>query len=145
MAEALNGQCLCGSVKFTAVPVEQKMGTCHCGMCRRWTGGTFMSVNCGDTVKFTADAELGSFKSSSWGERKFCKACGSTILWQTQDGKFQQVSVHTFDDAADFEFATQIFIDKKPGNYEFANQTKNMTEAEVFAMFAPDGGDVDNG
>lgn len=145
MAEALNGQCLCGSVKFTAVPAEQTMGVCHCGMCRRWTGGAFMSVNCDDSVSFASDTDVGSFKGTSWGERKFCKACGSTILWQTHDGKNQHVSIHAFDDPAAFEFANQIFIDKKPHTYEFANQTKNMTEAEVFAMFAPKEGDADNG
>lgn len=145
MAETLNGQCLCGSVKFTAVPAEQKMGICHCGMCRRWTGGTFMSVQCGDSVSFESKDNLGSYKGSVWGERLFCKACGSTILWQTQDGKHQSVSIHAFEDPEAFEFASQIFIDQKPSNYEFANKTESMTEAEVFAMFAPKEGDADNG
>jgi len=29
------------------------------------------------------------------------------------------------------------FIDRNPSYYEFANQTLNLTEAEVFAKFAP--------
>jgi hypothetical protein len=35
---------------------------------------------------------------------------------------------------------SQIFIDEKPAYYTFANQTKTMTGAEVFAMFAPPAG-----
>ena len=137
MAETPNGQCLCGAVKFTATPVGDKMGVCHCGMCRRWTGGTFMSTSCTDTVKFENEAEVGRYRGSSWGERLFCKSCGSTILWQTQDGKNQQVAIHTFDNPGDFSFETEIFIDRKPDNYAFANETKTMTEAEVAALFAP--------
>ena len=39
-------------------------------------------------------------------------------------------------DGTGFEFKEQIFIDRKPSYYEFANQTENLTEAEVFAKFA---------
>ena len=34
-------------------------------------------------------------------------------------------------------FKSQIFIDEKPDWYTFANETENMTGAEVFAMYAP--------
>ncbi len=47
------------------------------------------------------------------------------------------VSAGLFQDEIEFEFEEQIFIDMKPGYYEFANQTLNMTEAEVLAKFAP--------
>ncbi len=137
MSEALNGQCLCGAVKFTATPVGDTMGICHCGMCRRWTGGTFMATDCGNSVVFNDEAKLGRYRGSSWGERLFCTACGSTLLWQTQDGANQHVSVHAFDVPEKFRFESQIFIDRKPDSYEFVNETKNMTEAEVVAMFAP--------
>lgn len=145
MAEALNGQCLCGAVKFVATPVSAKMGVCHCGMCRRWTGGTFMAVDCGRSVEFESEEKLGRFRGSAWAERLFCVACGSTILWQTQDGKNQSVSIHAFENPESFRFATQIFIDRKPANYDFANETKNMTEAEIFAMFAPKEGEAGHG
>ena len=41
-----------------------------------------------------------------------------------------------FQDGIEFEFKEQIFIDKKPSYYEFANKILNMTEAEIFAKFA---------
>ena len=33
-------------------------------------------------------------------------------------------------------FDHQIFIEEKPSFYAFANETKNMTGEEVFALFA---------
>jgi hypothetical protein len=42
-----------------------------------------------------------------------------------------------FQDGVAFEFKEQIFIDRKPSYYEFANRTLNLTEAEVFAKFMP--------
>lgn len=36
-----------------------------------------------------------------------------------------------------FVFDYQIFIDRKPEYYAFANETKKLTEAEVLGMFAP--------
>ena len=129
MSDQLKGQCLCGAVTFTATPVGDKMGICHCGMCRRWTAGTFMVTDCGDTVAFDDESKLGRYRGSSWGERLFCTACGSTLVWQTQDGKNQHVSIHAFDAPEKFAFASQIYIDRKPDTYEFANETKNMTEA----------------
>ncbi|NEZ03583.1 hypothetical protein G4Y73_05375 [Wenzhouxiangella sp. XN201] len=32
-------------------------------------------------------------------------------------------------------FSEQIFIDEKPSWYEFANETNNMTAAEVFEKY----------
>ncbi|WP_342075256.1 GFA family protein [Yoonia sp. SS1-5] len=137
MADALNGSCLCGACTFTASLTDQGAGACHCGQCRKWSGGIYMSVGCTD-VTFNDDAPLGSYKASEWGERVFCKTCGSSIMWQTQDGAHQHVSIQTFDDPGQFEIGVEVFIDRKPSNYALSNQTKTMTEAEVFAMFMPD-------
>ena len=42
-----------------------------------------------------------------------------------------------FDDDPDFTLDHQVFIDKKPDFYSFANKTNDMTEAELFAEYAP--------
>ena len=36
----------------------------------------------------------------------------------------------------EFVFDHQVFIDEKPDYYSFANETKDMTGQELFAMFA---------
>ena len=42
-----------------------------------------------------------------------------------------------FDNSEGLVFDLQVFIDEKPEYYSFANETKNMTGAELFAQFAP--------
>ncbi len=137
MSDVLRGACLCGACGFSAAP-GPNAGACHCGMCRKWTGGIFLSVDCGASVRFDAGAPVASYKGSAWAERVFCPKCGSSILWQTQDGAHQHVSIQCFDDPGQFTLGVQVFIDRKPANYALNNQTEMMTEAEVFAMFAPE-------
>ncbi len=137
--EKLSGRCLCGACTFTAVESGRGGGACHCGMCRHWTGGIFLTVDCGDSVRFDDGVPLGSYKGSDWGERVFCTQCGSSLLWQTQDGANQNVSIQCFDDPSRFEIGVELFIDRKPSSYALAGTRKTLTEAEVFAMFAPQG------
>jgi hypothetical protein len=136
MSRDLHGQCLCGAVEFSATPQAPTMGICHCSMCRRWSGGVFMAVSVGDTLKVSDESgALGRYDSSPWGARCFCKTCGSTLFWQTQDGKMAVVSAQAFDDPSQFELASEIFIDDQPGNYAFANKTTRMTGQEFIAQF----------
>ncbi len=133
---SLTGSCLCGATTFEAELGPMGAGACHCGMCRKWTGGVYLSVDCGSSVKFAEGSPVGSYKGSEWGERVFCKDCGSSLLWQTQDGKNQHVSIQCFEDPSQFEIGMELFIDRKPSNYALEGQRNKMTEAEVFAMFA---------
>ena len=145
MTDRLSGKCLCGAVKLSAIPLELKVNACHCSMCRHWSGGVFMAVRCGESVKLSGNGSVGIFQSSEWGERVFCKQCGSSLMWRSRDNKHQNVSMQVFDNPQAFELTNQYFIDKKPDNYSFANDTNKMTEAEVMAMFAPSPDGDNNG
>jgi hypothetical protein len=141
MADTLSGGCLCGAVRFTAAPRDRDFGACHCGMCRKWTAGPFFALECGDTVKLEDPSKLGVYRSSEWAERCFCKTCGTALFYRLVDKDFYAVSAEAFDDRSAFTLASEIFIDEKPAYYAFANPTKKMTGAEVFAEFAgPDAG-----
>lgn len=132
---ALSGQCLCGAVTFTATPEAEEMTVCHCAMCRRWSGGAFTVVSCGSKVEVADESRLGVYVSSDWGERCFCKTCGSTLFWRMRDRSHIAVSIQAFEDPGAFAFTSEIFIDEKPASYDFANPTKKLTGAEVFAQF----------
>jgi hypothetical protein len=114
---------------------------CHCGNCRKWSGGVFLSVRCGTSVVFNDDAPLVSYVSSEWAERVFCGRCGTSLVWQMRDGSAQIVSIQAFDDPAAFEFTLQMYIDHKPPTYDFANRTEMLTEADVIAKYATSGGE----
>ncbi|MFD2235867.1 GFA family protein [Aureimonas populi] len=130
------GACLCGSVRLSAIPSKLEMDVCHCSMCRRWSGGTFMAVPCGDSLEFESAGTLGVYRSSDYAERLFCTACGSTLAWRMSDGSSAAVAMHVFTDTEGFVFAEEIFIDEKPPHYSFANDTRKLTGAEVMAQFA---------
>ena len=132
------GQCLCGEVKFTAKHMKINVGACHCGMCRRWGGGPLMAVSCGTEVSFEEEENISVYNSSDWAERGFCKKCGSHLFYRLKEINEHQMPVGLFDSQEDFNFNLQVFVDKKPSFYSFANKTKEMTEAEVIEKFAPD-------
>ncbi len=134
-AKTLSGGCLCGAVRFTAAPREHDVGVCHCGMCRKWSAGPFFALDVGSTLTVEDATDLGSYRSSEWAERCFCKKCGSTLFYRLVGKDYDVVSAEAFDDKTGFALTSQIFIDEKPAYYDFANKTKTMTGAEVFAAF----------
>jgi hypothetical protein len=139
-SNTMTGGCLCGAVRFTATPAKRDVGACHCSMCRRWSAGPFLALECDDTLKIEDATNLGIYRSSEWAERAFCKQCGTPLFYRLVDRNWHAVSAEAFDDRAGFQFTSQIFIDEKPAYYDFANKTKTMTGAEVFAAFAPPSG-----
>ncbi len=139
--KTLSGQCLCGAVKFTATPKREKFSVCHCKMCRRWAGGPFFAVDCGTDVTFQDETQIGIVQSSQWAERGFCKSCGSALFYRLKGDGSHQMAMGALEGADAYEFGLQVFIDKKPDGYDFANRTRTMTEAEIIAMFAPPAGE----
>jgi hypothetical protein len=131
----MDGKCLCGAINIKT-PDKKSVDACHCGMCRRWGGGPALGVLCGSNVKIVGIEKVKIYRSSEWAERAFCGECGTHIFYKLLPTNEYFVPAGLFQDGVEFEFKEQIFIDMKPSFYEFANQTINMTEAEVFAKFA---------
>ncbi len=138
---ARQGGCMCGAVRFEITSNINEAGACHCGMCRKFSGGVYVAfkVPVGG-IRFASDTALGVFASSDWAERGFCKTCGSSLFYRvTAPGPMQgemHMGLGTLDDANGVPLTGEIFIDLKPDGYAFANDTITMTEADVMAMFA---------
>ena len=130
-----SGQCLCGGVRITAKGVNNSVGACHCDTCRRWGGGPFMVMECGSDVSVDGPEHLSIYDSSPWAERGFCSKCGSHLFYRLKDATQYYIPVGLFDADKDLVFDQQVFIDEKPGFYRFANKTKDLTGAEIAAMF----------
>jgi hypothetical protein len=45
-------------------------------------------------------------------------------------------------DSDDFVLASQIYVDRKPSYYSFANETPMLTEQQVIARYGPPGGET---
>ena len=135
---ALEGRCLCGSVHIRCLAASNRIAVCHCGMCRRWSGGPLFAVEgSGGTVQFDGEDKITVYDSSDWAERGFCSRCGTHLFYRLKANQQYELPVGLFGDDAGWVFHQQIFIDEKPGFYDFANDTTRLTGAEVFAQFAP--------
>ena len=135
--QPLSGGCLCGAVRYTAVPQKRAMDVCHCSLCRRWSGGVFMSVPCGE-VTVEDESQLASYASSEWAMRQFCRNCGASLFWRLRQGGEGHVAVafQAFDDQSSFDFVAEIFIDEKPALYAFAGERPRLTGDEFLARMA---------
>lgn len=133
----LTATCLCGAVRLTPNSVSRHVGACHCTTCRTWGGGPLMAVDCGTEVSIEGAEHISVYDSSDWAERGFCKRCGSHLFYRLKGINEYQVPVGLFAGGKDFSFDLQVFIDQKPAFYRFANDTEDMTAAEVFAKYAP--------
>ena len=129
------GSCLCGAVHVTATHAKKRVGACHCSMCRTWGGGPLLAVDCGAEVEIEGEEHVSVFSSSEWAERGFCSICGTHLFYRLKQNGQLIMSAGLFTDQTGFTFDHQVFIDEKPDYYDFANETENMTGAEVFAKF----------
>ena len=135
------GRCLCGAVTVVARAAEPHVHACHCAMCRRWTGGPMLAVECGTDVSVEGAEHVRTFRSSDWAERAFCAECGTGLFYRLVGSGRMMLPAGLFDDAAGFELAGEIFVDEQPGWYAFAGERSRMTGAEVFALVASKEGD----
>lgn len=133
---ARTGRCLCGAVRFSAEDVETHHHACHCGMCRRWSGGPLFAA-AASGVTFQGSENLEAYSSSEWAERGFCKVCGSSLFYHLKPTDQYLMCVGSFDDPSPFRLVTEIYIDHKPVGYSFAGELPRLTEAETIARFTP--------
>ncbi len=138
MTEKKRGRCLCGAVRFSATLESGDVGVCHCSMCRRWAAGPFFGLPCVDLV-FDSEKSLAIFKSSAWAERGACKECGSPLFWRMQDRSMTIVSVNAIDEPGALKLDHEVYIDEKPSYYEFAQETRQLTGADIQKMVSGGG------
>jgi hypothetical protein len=102
MSEALTGGCTCGAVRYALKSTPFDAGWCHCRTCQLTSGApamVFATVPEDDLV-WTRGAEIvRTFKSSSFGHRAFCGACGTPFLMKVDhQPETVDFSVATLDD-----------------------------------------------
>jgi hypothetical protein len=132
---AARGQCLCGVVRFTVETVDPECWACHCNMCVRWSAGPFLSVST-TSAKFEGEDNITIFDSSEWAERGFCRQCGTILYYRLKKRDGLEMNIGVFDDPPPIRLAGEIFVDRKPGTFEFAGDHPRLTEAEAIERFS---------
>lgn len=97
----LTGGCLCGRIRFETSGMPRHTSYCHCGMCRRSTGGPFAVY--ADFPRQAVRFIKGSpkvFASSRVAERGFCPDCGTPLSFRYLDSERLSLTVGSFDQPA---------------------------------------------
>lgn len=130
------GKCLCGAVEISIPASSNKIGACHCTMCRRFSGGSaFMALHGDANLNAKGNEHIGRFKSSDWAERGFCTRCGTPLFYHLTVGTMEYFYSAGLFQGADkgLEVNLEIFVDQKPDFYDFANEeSQRKTAAQVF-------------
>ncbi len=95
-----------------------------------------LAVHCGSNVAFRGEEHIAVYASSEWAERAFCKTCGTHVYYELLATGEYFVPAGAFE-STDLELASQIYIDRKPHYYAFANQTPMLTEQQVIDQYVP--------
>src|SRR4051794_23968686 len=85
----LDGRCLCGAVEYSCEADPLFMAVCHCRDCQRQTGSAFSVVVGAPEQAFELQGELAEHVTvgDDHGRnvhRRFCPACGSPVLTQSE-------------------------------------------------------------
>ena len=115
MAEAREGGCLCGKVRYRVTGEAIASTLCHCVSCRRATGG----VSVGWAVFPAADVaivrgEIAEYSSSPgihWG---YCRDCGSLVAYRRDSRPdHRDITTATLDDPDTFPPTVEIWVGEK--------------------------------
>lgn len=136
----MEGQCLCGAMKFSCKGETLGVAVCHCKQCREWTSSRFMAAYYPEGVEFESDATLKWYQSSDFAERGFCSNCGSTLFFRRIGDKTGMNVAAGSMEEANHEIVAHAWADAKPDWYGFTDMTPRL-EASEFRI-ARDRGEV---
>ena len=94
------GGCQCGAVRYELTTEPEEASICHCRMCQKASGQPFMALTRVKLhgLRWTRGAPS-IFKSSSIGERGFCKDCGTPLAFKFEGDEIS-VTTGSLDDPA---------------------------------------------
>lgn len=135
---ARTGACLCGAVTV-AGEFEDVVMACHCRQCQTWAGGSplFTVPAIGEVTVTGADATA-SYKASTWGERVFCRHCGTTLWWKMQGKPVTAVAPGLFAGQDGLAVTSEIFVDCRAGwmppwpTATQSTEAQEMTKLDAF-------------
>ncbi len=78
----MRGGCLCGSFRYRLKGEPKSSVNCHCGMCRRHSGASFLTyVAVAQTSFHVETGTLVPYRSSEHAVRTHCGTCGSPMTF----------------------------------------------------------------
>ncbi|MEL6169416.1 MAG: GFA family protein [Pseudomonadota bacterium] len=132
-SDVVRGGCLCGAVTVSARLRAPTILACHCTQCQRWTGGgPLFTVRVSD-LELSGGEHVGTYHASDWGERAFCKVCGTTLYWRRQKHDIAGIAVGLLHEQSQLTVAMEIYTDHRPDWLPHWAGAGQMTQADIEA------------
>lgn len=104
-------------------------------MCNRWSGGISLFVDADGAPEFEGTGNIAIYRSSEWGERGFCKTCGSSLFWRVVGKDVYTLSVGALDDTSEVKLTKEIFVEDQPQGYVFSGKIERLTGEQAMAAY----------
>lgn len=106
------GSCLCGALSYKVSGPLSSILICHCTQCRK-TSGHFAAATAARKSDFQLINQEGLewYRSSPQARRGFCKKCGSSVLWQSDNADYIVLFTGSLDDSSGLKIMGHIFTD----------------------------------
>jgi len=93
---------------------------CHCGQCRRQSGGVWSSSNVKET-DLTITGDVRWFAATDKARRGFCPTCGSFLFWQGTGEDTIAFALGAVDNPTGITLEKHIFVADKGDYYDIAH------------------------
>jgi hypothetical protein len=108
----MTGGCLCGRVRYEVEVEDDDAYLCHCGMCRKATGGVAEAFKSVKRDGLTWLREPDWYDSSDIARRPYCAQCGSPLGWMSRDdAETFDLTVGSFDDPSSLRPTKHIWTE----------------------------------
>lgn len=116
----LNGSCLCGDITFQVQGSPQGASMCHCGQCRKQSGGVWSSAFVPE-ADLTISGPVNWFASSDTAKRGSCPRCGAFLFWKDHDEDTISFALGAIDGPTGLTLEKHIFVADKGDYYDIAD------------------------
>lgn len=108
----IQGNCLCGEIRFEAIEIPGMVFNCHCSRCRQAHGAAFATqVICDKgSLRFLAGQERLSQYVVGNIVRAFCGNCGSRLMNYTVGPEYLSIAVSAIKDSEKFTPVGECFV-----------------------------------
>lgn len=118
----IKGRCDCGAISFEVEAIRDTVTICHCSQCRRTSGHLWAATHAAyDKVIFTNDQGLQWYNSSDFAKRGFCKNCGSSLFYRTNNEDGIGIAAGCLDLPTGMQTGKHIFVKDKGDYYKIAD------------------------
>jgi hypothetical protein len=121
---AIQGSCLCGTVRYEVDAPFTAMLSCHCSMCRKHHGAPFATYANAALAGFSwlsGEAALGHYAASQNYTRSFCATCGAVAPSLMPQAGLAFVPAGTLDGDPGIRVQGHMFVRSKAPWYEIAD------------------------